>query len=171
MTTEKADLRIWLLGLLAFAVVIALGATLEADTPYGIVDHQSAGTAAQVDTIQNAWNEAGLRWLAMAAMVGDLIFIGIYSLGAWRAGRSFARIGNFAVALIGHQIAIAAMIFCFTDYVETGLQFAQLARDQGIDWMAGIAAFMQSIKIVAWVATFLGVIIALVVRRISGPHA
>ncbi|WP_298467026.1 hypothetical protein [uncultured Erythrobacter sp.] len=171
MTAEKVDLRIWLWGLLAFAIVIALGATLDADTPYGIVDHQAAATAAQVDTIQAAWKQAGLRWLAMIAMAGDLVFIGIYSLGAWRAGRSFARIGNFAVVLIGHQIAIAAVIFCVTDYVETGLQFVQLVQDQGSNWMAGTAAFMQPIKIVAWVASFLGVIIALVVRRISGPHA
>lgn len=171
MTSEKSDLRIWIWGLIAFAIVIALGATLDADTPYGIVDHQSAGTAAQVDTIQSAWSEAGLRWLAMTAMVGDLIFIGIYSVGAWRAGRSFIRMGNFAVVLIGYQIALAAVVFCVTDYVETGLQFVQLVQDQGSDWMAGTAAFMQPIKIVAWVATFLGVIIALVVRRISPPSA
>ncbi|MEM8726549.1 MAG: hypothetical protein AAGE86_13610 [Pseudomonadota bacterium] len=169
--SEKADLRIWIWGLIAFAIVIALGATLDADTPYGIVDHQSAGTAAQVDTIQSAWKDAGLRWLAMAAMAGDLIFIGIYSLGAWRAGRSFARIGNFAVVVIGHQIAIAAVIFCVTDYIETSLQLVQLVHDQGSDGMAGTAAFMQPIKIVAWIATFLGVIIALVVRRISSPSA
>ncbi|MEM9500479.1 MAG: hypothetical protein AAF941_01415 [Pseudomonadota bacterium] len=171
MSPAKPDLRTWLLGLLAFAIVIAIGLPLQTGTPFGIVDHQAAGTAIRVDAIQRAWREAGLRWLAMAGMVGDLIFIGIYSVGSWRAGRSFARIGGKVLALIGNFIVGAAVVFCFTDYVETGLQFVQLWQDRGSNGMAGTAAFMQPIKIVAWIATFLGVIIALAIHRYSRANA
>ncbi|MEM7664248.1 MAG: hypothetical protein AAF250_00195 [Pseudomonadota bacterium] len=171
MTPAKPDLRIWLLGLLAFAIVIALGLPLQTNTPFGIIDHQAAGDAVRVDAIQAAWRDAGLRGFAMVGMVGDLIFIGIYGLGSWRAGRSFARMNIPSLKLLGNIITIAAILFCFTDYVETGLQLLQMMQDRGSDWMAGTEAFMQPIKILAWIMTFTGILAALVVRRFSRTGA
>lgn len=167
----KPEIRLWIAGLALFAIVIALGVWLKASSTFGILDHQIAGTAKQVDTIQEAWKADGVRWLAIAAMAGDLIFIGVYGLGSWIAGHSFMKMERKRLKWLGAFVIVAAAVFLFTDYTETVLQFIQLVRDRGSDQMAQIAASMQTTKIAAWIVTFIGVIVALALDRFSRPQA
>lgn len=171
MTVKNPKLKLWLIGLALFAILIVLGIWLRQAATVGIVDHQVAGNAATVDAIQQQWRDEGVRWLAIVCMLGDLVFIGVYGWGAWIAGRSFVGSGTGPVRVIGWIVAIAAAVFLFTDYAETILQFIQLMREEGSDPMAATAAAMQNPKKFAWIATFLGVIAALVVRRFSRPRA
>ena len=172
MTAAGPKLRWWLWGLVAFAVVIAITYAVSApdNVTLGIVEHQSAGSAARVDQIQAQWSAAGRRPLAIVAMLGDLVFIGIYGWGSWIAGRSFMALGGL-VRIIGALVAIAAMIFLLTDYTETLLQLFQLLRNEGSDRLAGIAATVRPIKTVAWIVTFLGVIAAVAIRRFAPSSA
>ncbi len=171
MIHRQPNLRWWLIGLGIFVVVIALGVWLRSASAYGIVDHQLAGTAQQVDIVQAGWRADGVRWLAMLSMVVDLIFIGVYSLGAWIAGRGFSSIYNHLIRVFGWIIAFAAALFAFTDYVETGLQFAQLVREQGVGWMAQTAAAMQTVKVASFLTSLLGIIAVLILRRFAAPGA
>ncbi len=166
MNPPSVRLRWWLAGLAIFAVVAGLGMWLAGASHFGIVDHQLAGDAETVDRIQADWRDSGVRWLAILSMAGDLLFIGTYSLGAWIAGRGFARSGNRLVRAIGWTVALAAVLFGFADYTETLLQFVQLLQERGVDRMAAIAAAMQMPKLLAWSATFLGVLAGLIVDRI-----
>ena len=135
------------------------------DVTLGIAEHQAAGTAARVDAIQAQWHTGGVRPLAVFAMFGDLVFIGIYGVGSWIAGRSFMRMGG-TVRTIGAVVAAAALVFLLIDYTETLLQLAQLLRDAGSDRLAGIAATVRPIKIAAWAATFVGVVAAWLILRL-----
>lgn len=162
MTASAPKLRWWLWGLVAFAVVIGLSAaiTSPASVTFGITDHQAAGTAARVNEIQGQWATGGVRTLAIVSMLGDLVFIGIYGWGSWLAGRSFMRLGG-ALGLLGGVIAVAALVFLLTDYCETLLQIVQLVGNEGSDTLAGIAATVQPVKIIAWIVTFFGILLAL----------
>ena len=163
MTAPEPSLRWWLWGLVAFAVVMGLSAaiTAPASVTFDIIDHQTAGTAARVDQIQSQWAAGGVRLLAIVSMLGDLVFIGVYGWGSWLAGRSFMKLGGL-VRVLGALISVAALVFLVTDYCETLLQFVQMLRDRGSDPMAGIAATVQPVKVVAWIATFVGILLALV---------
>ena len=171
MTDTRPPLRAWIAGLVAFAIVIALGIWLRSASEFGIVDHQLAGNAERVDAIQRGWRNEGVRWLAILAMVGDLFFIALYSWGSWLAGRGFMRVANRAVRVIGLVVAAAAVLFLITDATETGLQLVQLLREAGSDPMARIAASMQGVKIASWIATFIGVLGALAIARFSSARA
>ena len=167
MIDDRPQLRLWLIGLAMFAVLIVLGIYLQSETPYGIVDHQTAGNAARVDEIQAAWRASGYRGLAIMSMIGDLVFIGVYGWGSYVAGRSFSRVGQGRERAIGVIVAVAAVVFIVTDYIETILQLVQLLREQGVDLMAATAATVQPFKVAAWIVTFVGVIAALVMHRRS----
>ncbi|MBO6526275.1 hypothetical protein [Erythrobacter sp.] len=172
MREPKPNLRWWLWGLLAFVIVIALSmaVTHPESVTLGIAEHQAAGSAARVDEIQDQWREGGVRTLAIVAMLGDLVFIGIYGWGSWLAGRSFMAMRGSA-RMLGILIAISAIIFLVTDYTETILQVVQLLSEQGSDWMAAVAATVRPVKILAWIATFGGVLMALAIRRFGAPAA
>lgn len=171
MIESNPNLRWWLLGLAIFVIVIALGMWLRSQSAFGIVDHQIAGNADTVDRIQANWRANGVRWLAILSMAGDLVFIGIYSLGAWVAGRSFVAQDNPLLRTLGWIVALAVAVFAFTDYTETILQFIQLVREQGVGWMAQTVASMQTIKVVSFLATFLGILAALALHRFTTPAA
>lgn len=172
LTKPKPNLRWWLLGLLAFAIVIMLSMAVmrPESVTLGIAEHQAAGSAARVDEIQDQWRAGGVRTLAIVAMIGDLIFIGIYGWGSWLAGRSFMAMRGSA-RMLGILIAISAIIFLVTDYTETLLQLVQLLGEQGSDWMAAVAATVRPVKVAAWIATFGGVLMALAIRRFGAPPA
>lgn len=167
MNPAKPTLRLWLIGLVTFAIVIALGVWLRQASDFGIVDHQLAGTAKRVNEIQGNWSDEGVRWLAILSMAGDLVFIGIYGLGSWVAARGFMRQSGAVVRIIGLVSAVAAVFFLATDYTETILQFIQLVQDAGDDRFARIAASMQQIKIASWTATFIGIAAAWAIMRFS----
>lgn len=166
---ETISIRMWLISLAVFALVMAASASItQGDVTFGIIDHQAAGTASRVDEIQTQWREGGVLSLAIIAMMADLAWIWIYALGSYLAGREFATKRRGVLRFLGLFICAAAIVFGITDYTETISQFIQLLQGQGSDTLAGIAAFMQPIKIAAFMAAFIGVIVAIVADRITG---
>jgi len=164
---DKISIRFWLISLAVFIVVIGLSASVtQGDVNLGIIEHQAAGTASRVNEIQTQWREGGVRNLAIAAVAGDLAWIWIYALGSFLAGREFATKRHGVLRAMGMVICAAAVVFGITDYTETISQFIQLLRDSGSDNLARIAAFMQPIKIAAFLVAFFGVILALAVDRV-----
>lgn len=161
---------LWPAGLALFALVIWLSWPLQiAAVPGGILDHQAAGTGQEVERIQSAWAAAGLAEQARMAMLGDLVFIVTYGLGAWYGGSWFAQDTRLKLKRMGWLLLGASVLFLVTDLTETLAQLVQLTRGQGSDGLAGLAATVRPIKVVAWLVTFFAVIAALVVRRISPP--
>jgi hypothetical protein len=165
---EKISVKTWLISLAVFAVVIFLSSRVnQGDVTFDIFAHQAAGTAERVDEIQTQWREGGVRTNAIVAVIGDLAWIWVYALGSFLAGREFVLKRRGIVRTMGLTICAAAVVFGVTDYTETISQFIQLVQDTGDDTLAGIAAFMQPIKITAFMVAFFGVIIALVVDRFA----
>ncbi len=170
MSLRKAFMMFWLGGLVVFILAIGLGLAIVADGGPGILDHQSAGTAKAVNAIHAAWETVGQTSLAKAAMMADLVFIGLFGLGSVLGGWYYWRTGSGAVAVFGMLALCAALLFIATDYAETGAQFIQLMRDRGGDRLAGLAATMQPIKQAAFVFMFAGIIAAFALRRVlDGP--
>jgi hypothetical protein len=163
---ERRFWRFWLGGLSLFALLIASNVCLMTDVaPSGIGDHQQAASAIRVDAIHASWQAAGVMGLAKLGMVGDLIFIGVYSLGAAAGGLLFVRTKRTALRRLGALIMVAAAVFCLTDYVETICQLVQALQERGSDTLAGIAAMVRPAKSVAFLITFFGLLAALALRR------
>ena len=156
----------WLGGLLILAIMIAMNPLFVNDvSPWGIRDHQSAGSAMRVDAIQAAWQAAGVMDIARWAIALDLIYIAVYSFGAYRGGQMFRAAEKPALQRLGWLIMIAAIIVCVGDYIETICQFIQALRFAGDDRLAEIAAAAQPIKSTAFLISLFGVIAALIIRR------
>jgi hypothetical protein len=169
---ERNFWRYWLSGLLLLAVMIAMNPWFSGEvSPWGIRDHQSAGTASRIDAIQGAWQAHGVLGLARLAMFVDLIYIAVYSFGAYCGGRMFAQSSRPMQKRLGWLIAASAIVLAIADYAETICQFIQAIRFQGSDVLAGIAATAQPIKSLAFLTTFFGILIALFLRRISRRNA
>jgi len=166
MTLKRAFLWTWIGGLVAFAIVIALSLPLIlTDVPGGIADHQAAGTAAEVGQIQAAWEEAGLYGQAHIAMMGDLVFIGIYGIGCVLGGRWFMQSPAMPVRLLGVTALAAGVTFLAADYTETVSEFLQLVARAGDDGLAGLAATARPIKMAAWLIATFAILIALLLDR------
>ncbi len=171
-STETQFWRYWLFGLLLFAAMIALNPTLSTSvSPMGISDHQTAGTAAKVDSIQQAWKAAGVLLIARASMLIDLLFISVYSWGAWNGGKFMRSDASPNVRRIGGLVMGASLVFLVTDYTETICQFVQVIQFKGSDMLATIAAKAQPVKSLAWIVTFVGLLAALLLRRMARRSA
>jgi hypothetical protein len=169
---ERKFWRFWLGGLLILAVMIAMNSWfLTPVSPWGIRDHQAAGTALRVDAIQTAWEAAGVMDLARLSIAIDLVYIGIYSFGAYCGGRLFAQSSRSSIRLLGWVIVAAAIILGVADYVETLCQFVQAITLNGSDLLAGVAATAQPIKSIAFLTTFFGLLAALFLRRMASRTA
>jgi hypothetical protein len=165
---ERNFWRYWLGGLLILAIMIAMNPWFSNEvSPWGIRDHQSAATAARVDAIQAAWQAAGVMGLARIGMAMDLVYIGIYSFGAYCGGRLFAASARPALRRLGVVVIVAAITVGIADYAETICQFTQAMSFKGSDLLAGIAATAQPIKSVAFLISFFGLLAALAVRRMT----
>lgn len=163
---ERNFWRFWLGGLLILAAMIAMNPWFVTDvSPWGIRDHQSAGTADRVDAIQSAWEVAGVLGWARLGIAIDLVYIAIYSFGAYCGGRLFAQSKKPGLRRLGWVIVAAAIIVGVADYAETICQFVQAMTFRGSDLMAGIAATAQPIKTTAFLTTFIGLLTALFIRR------
>lgn len=99
-------------------------------------------------------------------MLSDLVFIVIYGIGAVLGGLWLGR-QRGAVRIIGLLVAIAGAVFLVTDLTETTAEIVQLWRFQGDDGLAALAAGVRPIKMATWIASFLGVIVGLFLRRFS----
>ena len=165
---EKVSVKVWLISLAMFVVVMVLSSMVtQGDVTYGIIDHQAAATAEKVDEIQTQWREGGVRNAAIIAVIGDLAWIWIYALGAYLVGNGFATKRRGILRIIGWAVAVSAVVFGVADYAETISQFIQLLQDTGSDTLAGFAALMQPVKIGAFIWTFFGIVLALVVDRFA----
>jgi hypothetical protein len=165
---EKHFWRYWLFGLLLFAAMIAMNPAISnIHAPMGISDHQAAGTAANINAIQLQWQADGVLLLARASMAIDLLFIGVYSWGAWNGGKLMRSDPTPSVRRIGVLVMIAAVVFLVTDYIETISQFIQVMQLKGSDFLAGLAATVRPVKSLAWVMTFVGLLAALLFRRMA----
>ena len=167
MSLRKSFALFWWGGLALFALVIALGLPLEANGAPGIVDHQAAGSARAVNAIHAAWAAESNLGQARMAMLADLVFIGVYSIGLMLGGWYFWRTGTGAIALLGLVALAAGAVFLVTDYGETIAQFIQLMRERGGDRLAVLAATLQPPKIAAWIAGTLAIVLAFIGRRLA----
>jgi len=157
----------WLGGLAVFIGIVVTNGMLVTDiAPGGIADHQSAGTASQVNAIQQSWAEAGRLNFAKWSMIADLVFIGLYSIGGIIGGRliwqdahspSLKKLGLFCV--------LAYFLFGLFDYLETISQITQLLQNTGNDALAALAATVMPPKVITWIAGTIGLIVALIWYR------
>ncbi len=170
MVSKRSFLMWWIGGLVAFAGAIALHAPLNIDAvPGGILDHQAAPDAATVDAIHTGWKDAGVFGQAMWAMISDLIFIVIYSYGAYLGGRYFLSKPDNLLRGLGWIVAIAAIIFLISDLGETGSQLIEVLNDAGSDTLALIASTLQGPKSVSFVVSFLCIAVALMLEPLRAP--
>lgn len=169
---ERNFWRFWLSGLLILAIMIAMNPMFVNDvSPWGIRDHQSAGSAIRVDAIQAAWQAVAVMDIARWAIALDLVYIAVYSFGAYCGGRMFHAADKPALQRLGWMIMIAAIVVGVGDYIETICQFIQALRFAGDDGLAEIAAAAQPIKSTAFLISLFGIITALVVRRLARRSA
>jgi len=165
---ERRFWTFWLVGILLLAAQIVMNIWLVTDaSPLGMSDHQAAGSAARVNIIHAGWAAAGVHDLAIYSMELDLIFIGVYAWGAFAGGRMFAASSRPMLARLGKVIMFAAVGFAITDYVETISQLIQAAGSGGVDLLARIAAKMRPVKVILFLVTFLGVLVALMIQQVS----
>ena len=169
---ERHFWRFWLGGLLILAAMVAMNPWFaNSVSPWGIRDHQAAATALRVDAIQAAWQAAGVMNLARFGMALDLVYIGVYSYGAYCGGRLFARSDGATLRRLGWVIVGAAVVVGIADYFETICQFVQAVTFRGDDSLASIAATAQPVKSTAFLVTFFGLLVALFLRRRSSRAA
>lgn len=165
---ERNFWRYWLGGLLLLALMIAMNPWFSNDiSPWGIRDHQAAATAVRVNDIQSAWQAAAVLNLARLGIVIDLVYIAVYSFGAYCGGRLFAQASQPMLRRLGWVIVAAAIILAIADYVETICQFVQIMTFKGSDLLAGVAATAQPIKSTVFLMTFFGLLAALFIRRMT----
>lgn len=169
---ERNFWRFWLAGLLILAGMIAMNPWFVTDvSPWGIRDHQSAGTAVRVDAIQTAWLANDVLGLARVGIAIDLVYIAIYAFGAYCGGLLFAKSKQPMLRRLGWIVIAAAIIVGVADYAETICQFVQVVTLKGSDSLAGIAATAQPIKTTAFLTSFFGLLTALFVRRTARRSA
>ncbi len=169
---ERNFWRFWLGGLLILAAMIAMNPWFVTDaSPWGIRDHQSADSAGRVDAIHAAWQAKDVLGLARLGIAIDLVYIAVYSFGAYCGGRLFAKSENSGLRRLGWVIVTAALIVCVADYAETICQFIQIMRFEGSDQLAGIAATAQPVKTTAFLVSFFGLLTALLIRRMTRRSA
>ena len=170
MPIEQRFISLWLAGLVLFGGVIWLSLPLAIEAvPGGIIDHQAAGSAAEVSRIQQAWARDDLTGNAQLAMLGDIAFIVVYGMGGWFGGLTFMQDARPRLKRLGWLLAGAAALFLASDLIETLAQIVQLMGDRGSDGLAKIAAIAQPIKMAAFLVTLVGVVAGLAVRRFSPP--
>jgi len=151
--------RFWLGGIALFLFMVFTNFTLITNiSPMGISDHQSAGTAENINVIQEAWVQADAILFAKVSVIIDLIFIGVYAFGAFCGGILLRYDSRQYIKRIGSLIIAASIIFLLTDYIETISQAIQLFTMQGSDILANIAAMMGPMKIIAFLATIFGLL-------------
>ncbi len=166
MKDERNFWAYWLGGLLLLSIMAAINPFLSlAMSPMGIVDHQMAGSGAQVDAIQFGWKVDGVLILARISIALDLVFIAVYSWGAYLGGRVMRRENSPMLSRLGTLIMVAAALYPILDYAETICQFIQVMTFKGSDLLAGIAATVRPFKSVDFLVTFIGLIVALTLRR------
>jgi hypothetical protein len=172
MKNERQFWRYWLGGLLLLAIMAVMNVFLSLpSSPLGIIDHQTAGTGARVDDIQFGWKAGGVLTLARISIALDLVFIAVYSWGAYQGGRVMRQETSPMIRRLGTVIMIAAALYPILDYTETLGQFIQVMTFKGSDLLSGIAATVRPFKSVDFLVTLIGLLTALALRRMARRKA
>lgn len=160
---------LWLGGLGILAVLLSIGDELFTQAaPRGILDHQSARTAARVDEIQQSWAAIGKLQFAKYVISADLVFIFSYSLGGIIGGwLLWKESSSLSLRRLGALVGIAYIAFGLLDSAETLSQFAQIISERGSDTLAAIAAFVQPPKFLAFGVGFVALTSALIWRLVE----
>jgi len=169
--TEHNFKRFWFAGL-SLGVLLILGniGLMIESSPMGILDHQKAATADNVNAIQQGWEQAGLLGFAKLNMIVDLFFIAIYSVGAGCGAVLMLTDNRLLIKRLGALVMVGAITFMVTDYIETILQTIQLFQMQGDDGLASTASNMGAIKVTGMIMSVLGISTKLVLdKRASRP--
>lgn len=128
----------WGSGLALFLFLVASGGALQTDVaPAGILDHQSAGTAERVNAIQTSWIDKGVLTQAKLGMIGDLVFILLYSLGGIIGGRLLWQNANSpALKKLGLLIIVAYFVFLSLIMERQSVSLSSLYRGRAaIAWL------------------------------------
>lgn len=172
MNLERRFWWFWTGGLAIMAVMIAINPIFVSDvSPWGIRDHQSAGSAAQIDAIHSAWLAAGVMEYAKAMVALDFAYIALYSFGAFCGGRMFLAANRPALKVLGAIIMVAAVVIAVADTIETVCQLIQAMQVKGDDTLAGIAATAQPIKSTGFFTSLVAIPLALAVRKLLAKPA
>jgi hypothetical protein len=172
MRDERTFWTYWLGGLLLLATMAVMNVFLSLPTsPLGIIDHQTAGTGARVDDIQFGWKAGSVLTIARISIALDLVFIAVYSWGAYLGGRVMRQEASPVLRRLGTVIMIAAALYPILDYTETICQFIQVISFKGSDLLSGIAATVRPFKSVDFLVTLIGLLTALVLRRMARRKA
>ena len=163
---ERRFWTFWLVGILLLAAQIVMNVWLVTDaSPLGMSDHQAAVSAGRVNIIHTGWAASGVMDLAIYSMELDLMFIVVYAWGAFAGGRMFAASSHAMLARLGKVVMFAAIGFAISDFAETISQLVQAAGAGGVDLLANIAAKMRPIKMILFLVTFFGLLVALGILR------
>jgi hypothetical protein len=172
MNGERNFWLFWLGGLFLLAIMAAMNPFLSlAMSPMGIIDHQMAGTGVRVDDIQFGWKVGGVLTLARISIAIDLVFIAVYSWGAYLGGRMMRQETSPVLRRLGTLIMVAAALYPILDYTETICQFVQVINFKGSDLLSGIAATVRPFKSADFLVTLIGLIVALTLRRMTRSKA
>jgi 1,4-dihydroxy-2-naphthoate octaprenyltransferase len=172
MRDERTFWTYWLSGLLLLVTMAVMNIFLSLpSSPLGIIDHQTAGTGARVDDIQFGWKAGGVLTLARISIALDLVFIAVYSRGAYLGGRVMRQETSPMLRRLGTLVMIAAALYPILDYTETLSQFAQVISFKGSDVLAGIAATVRPFKSVDFLVTLIGLLTALALRQVARRKA
>ncbi|MDG5747343.1 hypothetical protein P8Q88_04050 [Qipengyuania sp. XHP0207] len=123
---------LWVGGLVIIITLVSQNDQLVTQlVPRGMVDHQAAGTADRVDQIHRSWVELGSMRFARIAMIFDLLFIVIYSIGGMVGGMLIRRQTRSAMLkTLGSVVFFAYAAFGVLDFIETACQGDPALRDR-----------------------------------------
>ena len=163
---------LWLTGLALFFFIVATNLYLITPTaPAGIIDHQSAATAARVNAIHASWKDAGVNGFATTSMLIDLLFITLYALGGLVGALQIRRsTQSRGLRLFTTLIVLLYGTFAALDYAETFSELVQQLTGQGNDALALIAATARPLKMSAFLLGSLCTVVSLIWHHLSSPN-
>jgi len=155
-------MRFWISGIIfAISLILANFGLFTDVAPFGVVDHQVAGTAIRIDAIQESWKAANRLGFAKFLMVADFFFIATYFTGALLGGILMRADENVRIRQLGFMVILGALLFFVFDYLETIPEAIQLFNMQGDDSLAALSSSAFLPKIFGMVLTLVGLTIKL----------
>jgi len=153
-------MRFWISGIIfAISIILANFVLFTDVAPLGVINHQSAGTAVQIDAIQESWKAANRLGFAKFLMIADLFFIAIYFTGAFSGGLLMLGDESAMIRRLGLIVILGALMFFVFDYLETIPEAIQLFNMQGEDELAALSRAAQIPKVVGMLLTLVGLTI------------
>lgn len=112
-----------------------------------------------------AWQAVGVMGYARLGRALDLVYIAVYSFGAFCGGQLFAAEHQPTLRWLGRIIMSAAVIIAVADNIETVCQFIHAIRFAGNDVLAYTAVTAQLINSAAFLTSFFCIVMALFPRK------